>query len=186
MQHSEIPYEIFTIDGLYTDEQIEEWYSYVDLSPRDRPFTNAGFKNGKIVMTQVSSVMWDAIQEHLPPTYIDRKSKNWQLTRASKYVMYAKVASRERFPIHTDTGAELSCKEESKFTVLTYLNDNFAGGNTVFYDNNYNKNVEVIPKRGRTLVFDIDLFHAGMEVALGQKLWIGTELVAHGLCAPAL
>ena len=180
-QHSDISFEIFTIDGLYSKDQIEEWYSYVDLSPRERPFTNAGFKNGKVILPYISSKMWGSISKNLPETYTDRNAKKWQLTRASKYVMYAKVAPGERFPIHTDTGADLSCKEESKFTVLTYLNDDFEGGNTVFYDGNFNKTVEIEPKKGRTLIFDINLFHAGMEVTHGNKLWIGTELVAKSL-----
>lgn len=180
-QHSDVLFEVFTIDGLYTEEQIEEWHSYIDLSPRERPFTNSGFKNGKVVMPHVSSEMWDAVSEHLPVIYKDRRNKSWQFARTSKYVMYAKVSPGQSFPIHTDTGAEFGPLEESKFTVLTYLNDNFEGGSTVFYDDSFNMTAEIAPKRGRTLVFDIDLFHAGTEVSKGNKLWIGTEIVARPL-----
>lgn len=179
-QQSDIPYEIFTIDGLYKTEQLDEWSSRIGDCNGDKPFTDRGFKNGKIVLPAVSGLMWGAIRPHLPDVYTDRNGRRWCFRRASRYVMYAKVSEGQSFPLHTDTGSELSSTEESRFTVLTYLNDGFGGGNTVFYDDNFIKTVEVMPKKGRTLVFDIELFHEGQPVLCGEKLWIGTELV----CSP--
>lgn len=101
----------------------------------------------------------------------------WKFDGVTKYVMYAVLEPGQSFPIHTDTGAEFSEECESKFTVLIYLNDDFDGGKTQFFDNNFVKTCSICPKRGRTLVFDIDLFHAGMSIESGTKLWIGTELV---------
>lgn len=180
-QHSDIPYEIFTIDALYSKKQTDEWRSWAGGCCGDKPFTDREFKNGKAVLPAVSERMWEALRPRLPQVYVDRKGRPWSFRRASRYVMYAKVSAGQSFPLHTDTGAELSDTEESRFTVLTYLNDGFGGGSTAFYDDDFNKTVEVLPRENRTLVFDIDLFHEGLPVLHGEKLWIGTELVCSAL-----
>ena len=106
---------------------------------------------------------------------------SWKFEGVTKYVMYALLKPGQSFPIHTDTGAEYSTDgKQSKFTVLIYINDNFEGGTTQFYNKKFIKTFEIAPKSGRTLIFDIDLFHAGMPIKHGIKMWIGTEL----LCTP--
>ena len=95
--------------------------------------------------------------------------------------MYAVIEPGQSFPIHTDTGAEYSKEGESKFTVLVYLSHEFEGGTTQFYTRIFEKTVEITPRAGKILVFDIDLFHAGMPVTNGTKYWIGTEIVCKRL-----
>ena len=99
--------------------------------------------------------------------------------------MYAKIGQGQMFGIHTDTGYEFDQKKNmfSKFTVLTYLNDDFEGGSTIFYNDDLKETTRIIPQAGETLVFDIDRFHAGENVTNGIKLWIGTELVCSRLPA---
>lgn len=179
-QHSDIPYEIFTADNLYTCDELDEWIKYVSHRSSDRPFTtNVQFKNGKVECPEWTTMMFNRLQTMLPDKYTDRQGKEWSFVRACKYIMYAQVGQDQSFMIHTDTGCEYdeATNEYSKFTVLTYLNDEFDGGNTVFYDNNYTETCRIVPKRGTTLVFDIDVFHAGEPVLQGEKLWIGTEIV---------
>ena len=174
-------FETFVIDDLFAD-RIQEWKDFVmNANIKNRTFTYSDFKNGKVIMPEVSQVMWDKIKKVLPDIYIDDQGLAWRFEGVTKYVMYALLEPGQSFPIHTDTGAEYSADgKQSKFTVLIYLNDNFQGGATQFYDKNFTRTFEVTPKTGRTLVFDIELFHAGSPIEQGQKLWIGTELV----CSP--
>lgn len=46
-----------------------------------------------------------------------------------KYIMYAKIKSGEFFGLHTDTGCEYDIikNKYSKYTVITYLNDDYEG-----------------------------------------------------------
>lgn len=53
----------------------------------------------------------------------------------------------------------------------------FEGGETVFFDSNFKQTRTVVPKRGKALMFDIDLWHKGNEVTKGQKYWIGCEII---------
>lgn len=182
MQHyiDSRPFKIFTIDGLYTIEEISKFKAYVeDANKSNRTFTNSPFKNGKVVNPELSNMMYERIRHFLPTEYIDKSNTCWKFLEAPKFIMYAKVNQGQRFGIHTDTGCEYDAHKNkySKFTVLTYLNDDFEGGCTKFYDDCFNHTITIEPKPNRTLIFDIDLFHSGEPVTNGSKYWIGTELV---------
>jgi hypothetical protein len=179
-QYSEIPFEIFTIDNLYTNDEIEEYLNYVETSDSKNPtFSNMEFKNGKIIKQELSNLFYSRISSHLPNNYIDRNSTMWKYLEASKFIFYSKLKQDESFMIHTDTGSvyDKINNKYSKYTVLTYLNDSFEGGQTKFYDKMFKNLVTITPKRNRTLIFDIDLFHSGEQVLSGNKYWIGTELI---------
>ncbi len=83
------------------------------------------------------------------------------------------------FGIHTDTGLYYNDKDKiyTTHTLLIYLNDDFEGGTTVFYDSNFKITDTIIPKKGSCLIFDISLFHKGSVVSKGSKYWIGCELI---------
>lgn len=169
---------VFTIDYLFSQDQIENWRQWIHNSSTDvKKFSNNGFKNGKVIEPEISNHIWQKMQPHLPKSYRDTKNQEWQFIGPSRYVMYASILPGQSFPIHTDTGAEYGADGESKFTVLVYLDDDFIGGHTTFYDFSFQKTVDIVPKIGRTLMFDIDLYHAGEPVLSGKKNWIGTEIV---------
>ena len=177
-QYTNIPYEIFTIDNLYTDKEINYFIDYIETH-EGCPFTFSEFKNGKIIEPEISTLMYSKIKPYLSDTYKDHFNNSYIYKKTPKHIMYAKVNSNQQFGVNTDT----SCvyyhidNEYSKFTVLTYLNDNYEGGNTQFYSDNLLKTVTIHPKKNTTLIFDIDLFHSGEIVTKGTKYWIGTELV---------
>jgi len=177
-QHSNIPYEIFTIKADWEKDQISKWLNFVkNANPKNRTFTDAAFKNGKIIEPEISNSIWQYIQPKLDSVYEDADGIKWKFQGVTKYVMYAVIEPGQSFPIHTDTGAEYSSDGESKFTVLVYLNHDFEGGTTQFYTHMFEKTIEIKPYSGKILVFDINLFHAGMPVKNGTKYWIGTEII---------
>jgi hypothetical protein len=181
LQHApDAPFEIFTIDGLFTDGEVAEMEAYVEGADGASRFTTmADFKNGKVVDPRRSSLFYTRIQPFLPDAYVDRAGQRWAFVRSPSKIMYARVGAGQHFSLHTDTGCEYDDerREYSKFTVLTYLNDSFDGGGTKFYDHSFRERVTIEPRRNRTLVFDIDLYHSGERVARGVKCWMGTELV---------
>lgn len=181
-QYSDIPFEIFIIDNLYKQEEILLFKNYVENSDiNNRTFTHSEFKNGKIIKPNLSNLMFSRIHNFLPHKYIDRDNINWKFEAPSKYIMYAKLKTNELFGLHTDTGAEYDVlnNKYSKYTVLTYLNDDFEGGDTVFFDNKFKETCKIKPKCNRTLIFDINLYHMGNPILSGNKYWIGTELICN-------
>ena len=103
-----------------------------------------------------------------------------EMLRVNNLVMAGIYVEGDSFGLHTDTGLfyDAVAREKSRWTLLVYLNDDFEGGETVFY--NGETGVEerrVRPVAGRALIFDIDLWHSGMPVVAGQKCWIGCEVI---------
>ena len=130
------------------------------------PFTdNGNFKNNK----------W--YDKDLAQFFFDRLGKKPGIIRPNNVIMSGKYVPGDSFALHTDTGLFYSPTEKTRWTLLVYLNDDFEGGETVFFDLNFKQTRTVVPKRGKALMFDIDLWHKGNEVTKGQKYWIGCEII---------
>ncbi len=105
------------------------------------------------------------IAQSLFDKIINKNLKIKDLKKPNKLIMTAKYIPGMKFGLHTDTGLYYNSddKEETRFTILFYLNDN-------------GKVTQIIkPKKGSTLIFDIDLWHSGNEIIEGYKYWIGIE-----------
>lgn len=180
-QYSDFAFEVFTIDDVFTDNELHDLYNHVDFLVNEKPrnFTTSDFVNGKVVHPCISNMLYSKISAHLPQSYTDRNGRTWQYEGAADTVMFAVVDKNKHFGIHTDTGCvhDIANNLYSKYTVLLYLNDDYEGGCTSFYSDTFDENFKVLPKKGRILCFDIDLFHRGEPVLSGSKRWIGTELV---------
>lgn len=174
------PFAVFTIDVLSNDE-IQNLRDFVDTQLHNsvRNFTNSDFLNGRLVEPTISERIYNKILPFLPEIYTDFKDKHWEFVRISKTVMFANVEPGKHFGLHTDTGCEFDLRDNtcSKYTVLVYLNDDFMGGSTTFYSDDFDKLFAITPRVGRILCFDIDMFHKGEVVSGGSKVWIGSELV---------
>ncbi len=179
-QYTRVPYEVFTIDDLFTNEEIDGLAAFV-VDAFDKPvrnFTNNDFDNGKLVQPETSGFIYDRLKPFLPDKY-DGAEGAWTFEGVINTIMFAKVQKGKQFGIHTDTGYEynVATNRFSKYTLLLYLNEDFEGGSTTFFSDRFEELFSVIPKKGRVLCFDIDMFHKGDVVSNGEKLWIGTELV---------
>jgi hypothetical protein len=182
VQHSPIAFEIFTVDGAFSDAEVDALSRFVDARGQgsDKPFTNSPFSNGKVIWPDLATRIFAKIKELLPETYVDAGGVKWTFIGASRYVFYATMSSGDMFGIHTDTGSEYNAmnRTSSKHTAIIYMNDDFTGGGTTFYTDALTKTYDIVPKMGRMLVFDIDRYHRGECVLTGTKKWIGIELVA--------
>ncbi|KAL0488435.1 actin [Acrasis kona] len=79
--------------------------------------------------------------------------------------------------------------ERSIFTVIIYLNDDYTGGGTAFYDRSTDcqlpfinqsqqgSSVVVTPKAGNVLIFNHDVLHEGLEVTQGIKYIMRCEIM---------
>jgi hypothetical protein len=85
----------------------------------------------------------------------------------------------QEFNMHTDTGLfyDRKAQEKSRWTLLIYLNDDFEGGHTLFYDDAWKQTHDIEPVAGTALLFDIDLWHKGDVLQSGVKHWIGCEII---------
>lgn len=131
---------------------------------------------------QLAAILWQRIGHLVDPKFKNRKAHglNWRF-RIYEY------QKGQTFTPHVDTQMQLP-NENGKdlltlFSVMIYLNDNFEGGATTFFDRRKKRskqlqiNKVIRPKTGMGLVFDHLLFHEGSVVKKGIKYAIRTDLI---------
>lgn len=79
----------------------------------------------------------------------------------------------QRFKEHSDAPFRRDNGEESRLTVLVYLNDDCTGGETAFGD------YAVTPRLGASLVFRHELLHEGRPVAAGKKYVLRSDVMCN-------
>ncbi|KAH0566155.1 hypothetical protein GP486_000458 [Trichoglossum hirsutum] len=106
------------------------------------------------------------------------------LSRLNERMRFLRYEPGNYFRAHYDgCYVDEKTKECSFYTLHLYLNDSkstekLESGATVFHSGDMNKQVEVMPKAGRVLVFQhMGLLHSGGEVKKGVKLTMRTDLM---------
>lgn len=181
-QYQDEQFRIFTIDNFLTTDECDEYIKFIDnqrMNNTNHPFNlSAKFFNHKMINCELSNMFWQKIKNLLPNT-VNLNNREWQYVNCSDYIMMAMYEDKTDFMLHTDTGSvyDRITKEQSKYTILIYLNDDYDGGETDFYTDDFKFTTSIKPVKGRALIFDIDLWHKGNIVTNGKKYWIGSELV---------
>jgi hypothetical protein len=164
---------IYLIPNFLSNEECLEYISMISDKKDNRPFNdNTTAKTDKYIDPNLSKKFYDRIismEPRLKETTIG----------AHKIITTAKYEHLANFGIHTDTGLyyDRQNKIKTRYTVLIYLTDSFEGGQTVFYKDGLKYDRTIEPTVGSCLIFDIDLFHEGLQVSNGTKYWIGCELI---------
>jgi hypothetical protein len=95
----------------------------------------------------------------------------------NNFILTSKYLEGGQIGIHTDTLYKEGT-EYSKYKALVYLNDNFEGGYTEFYDDKFTKILTVIPKKGKCVIFNMNIYHKGNEIISGNKYILGFEIIS--------
>lgn len=159
------------IDNNYVNYLIENYLN----KKIDRNFTEvAEFDNNKFIDKQLSEKFFDLVNRHA----VNKLGDN-TLYGANKYIMTGKYIKNQQFGIHTDTGLYFNLKEnvQSKYTLLIYLNDDYEGGETVFYLND--EKIIIKPQKGKAIIFDMQIPHSSNLINNGIKYWIGCEILGN-------
>lgn len=64
------------------------------------------------------------------------------------------------------------------FTLNIFLNDDFEGGHTTFYHDDFSLRYDVEPKVGRAALFDANQLHCGTRVLSPYKYLMRTDVMA--------
>lgn len=162
---------IYELDEFLSKDECNDFIEKINNNKTIVPFTNSGlFKNNK----------WRDLE--LATSFYNRIKLDENIIRPNDVIMSGMYNVGDSFSLHTDTGLYYSSTEETRWTLLIYLNDDYTGGETVFYNDDWTHKKTVIPKTGKAILFDIDLWHKGNVLLSGTKYWIGCEII--GKCVP--
>ena len=162
---------IYELNNFLENNDCDNYINLINDNKNNIPFTDSGkFINNKWTNLELATLFYNKLQ-----TY----KINDNILRPNNLVMSGKFNVGDVFSLHTDTGLYYNRDqlEETRWTLLIYLNDDFEGGNTVFYDDKWSINKIIKPKKGNAILFDIDLWHKADKIIKGTKYWIGCEII---------
>ena len=85
--------------------------------------------------------------------------------------------SEQRFAPHFDGYFSRPSGERNQLTFMVYLNEDFTGGETKFYDDDRGLRFAVRPERGTALIFVHLQLHEGAAVISGRKYVLRTDVM---------
>lgn len=168
--------KIFTIPNFLTNNECDKFIMDITNKQDITNFTSvSNFKNDKYVDEILSYYFYGKIENIFKQNLINQL----QIVKPNNLIMTGMYNENQQFGLHTDTGLYYDKQNnlKSRFTLLIYLNDDFTNGETSFYDDNFTHILDVIPQKGMSLLFDIDMWHKGNIVIGNTKFWIGCEII---------
>ncbi len=163
--------------------------------------------NERVTITdqEVSKEIWKRIRNWIPRDlgfraentnmtweYIDSKTKGkeWTVHGVNDRLRFVKYEKGDQFLRHMDgtyvrevvtlqSDKSLSAyREQSFLSLILYLNDDFEGGETVFYDSfSKEETMSVTPRTGSVLVMLHENLHEGSQVTRGAKYILRTDVL---------
>ena len=142
MNFQKLDSKIYRFDNFLNQEQCQEYINFINKSIQNENqicFSNSADSiNHKYVDLDLAQKFYNRIMEY---------NLDCNILRPNNLIMWAKYLPGSKFGLHTDTGLYYDHinKEKSTWTLLIYLNDDFDGGSTVFYNDDFKENVSVKP-----------------------------------------
>jgi len=182
----------FTIENVLSDDECEQ---LIALSEERRGYEQAlvNVGDGQQAVSDVrqssrwmvdsesaADELWRRIERHVPDVVKGKRhdgrhsgtTVGWYASGLNERLRFLKYNPGDYFAPHQDGSFQAEPGEVSRMTVMLYLNSAGKGGETKFlnpHDENDNKTVDVVPRRGLCLVFDHWLLHEGALLLKGVK-----------------
>jgi len=132
--------------------------------------------------------LWKRVKDLVPPV-IEHDRKRWKVREDEKALnelfRFLRYDPQQRFWAHFDGGFKRGPNEQTHYTFIMYLNDDFEGGETIIYPEGKTgihgrplmKEVKIRPERGMALVFrhsgpDHPLHSGAPHSTIGKKKYV--------------
>lgn len=115
----------------------------------------------------------------LEVTKIDPYPGRFELQGLNERFRLCRYDVGQSFKKHCDGSFNRGHKYWSFLTLMVYLNDEFTGGKTIFYDKSNQVTHEIRPKTGLAIVFfqTSKYPHIGEEIQTGRKYILRTDIM---------
>jgi prolyl 4-hydroxylase len=174
---------IFEIPVVLTQEECIQWIERIRTKGTEPAPINT--RRGNTVDSQIRNnrrVMFD--QSEWANTLFERVKHQvpvgihgMALAGVNERLRCYEYQAGQRFAPHSDGAFVRSEDERSWYTFMVYLNENFEGGETVFF---VEPEVVIKPRAGAGLLFQHPIIHEGSEVSSGIKYVLRTDLMYRG------
>lgn len=124
--------------------------------------------NSRVMLddTELAASLWLRCKEFAPAV-----GDGWSAVGLNERFRLYRYDQYQMFRWHSDGRFTRSDIEESRYTFMVYLNDDYEGGATDF------RTFKVFPVQGMALCFRHPLSHEGTLVSLGRKYVLRTDVM---------
>ena len=182
MDNLEEPY-LKQIDDIFSQEECKKLIERANKEGWHLPETGGSYMRSIIVDRELADSLFTKLKSHIPDTYLDYK-----LLYINDHFRFSRYNTGGIFPVHKDgtnydasrTNEYDGYSTESVFTLNIFLNDDFEGGETDFfeqYENELKLRFRVEPKAGRGALFYAKQYHRGNKVLSPYKYLIRTDVM---------
>lgn len=178
MKKKELHEEVFVVEDFLSEEECFEnllkfqaaEFEEAKISIQGNQVMNKNVRNNDRFIffdKSLANTLWNQVKEFLP-----KRIGFYESLELNEMFRVYKYTQGQRFKMHIDGSYKRNLNEESLYSFLIYLNDDFEGGETEF-----RKLFKVLPKRGMALIFRHRLRHEGKEVTSGVKYVLRTDIM---------
>ena len=172
-----LPLGIFIVPDFFTPEECRQYvsrseaagYESATIQTRKGPVLDITTRNNERLIVDNADLareLWLRLRGRIPLFLAGR-----QAIGINERFRFYRYDPGQYFAPHTDGSFRRENGEESRLTLLVYLNDDFEGGETAFAD------YIVTPKRGMALAFRHELLHEGRVVDSGVKYVLRSDVM---------
>jgi hypothetical protein len=106
--------------------------------------------------------------------YVPKEMMNG--AEVNTHFRFSKYQDGGYFDIHQDGFNQTQSGKRSKYTLNIFLNTEFDGGQTEFYNDRKELVYQAVPKPGFGVLFDRAIWHRGNKVSKGYKYLLRTDI----------
>ncbi len=177
----EIAEGIWTINNFLSAEECAEWIEFAESIGFEEAPISVGvgkesirkdIRNNNRAMIddeEKAFLLWQRTKEYLPKMIYHRVAVG-----LNERLRFYRYDPGQQFRTHSDGSFRRDSGEQSLLTYMVYLNEDFHGGKTKFF------NIEetiITPKKGMMLAFKHELIHEGSEVISGRKYVLRSDVM---------
>lgn len=171
---------IFELENILTPKQCETWIKRIqDANPQPAPINTP---RGTAIVDQIRNnnrVIFDKEEwanELLEPIKdeVPDEIHGMSLCGINERLRCYEYLPGQRFAPHPDGAFVRNDSEQSFYTYIIYLNEDFKGGETTFI---VEPEIVIKPETGKGLFFQHPIIHEGVEVTAGKKYVVRTDLM---------
>jgi predicted 2-oxoglutarate/Fe(II)-dependent dioxygenase YbiX len=175
--HLAVKAGIFVIPNFFSGDECARYIAEAEatgfeaatIQTRKGAVLDAGIRNNERLILDdkdLAHALWLRLREHIP-LFMDGR----QAIGLNERFRFYRYEPGQYFAPHTDGSFRRQNWEESRLTLLIYLNDDFQGGETAFADD------VTAPARGMALVFRHELMHEGRVVISSAKYVLRSDVM---------
>lgn len=171
---------IFVIDDFITPDECLQFiarseelgYDDAPITTRSGPLIRKDIRNNTRVMfddPDLAASLFDRAKPYLVPSWSSR-----QPIGLNERFRFYRYEPGQRFAPHFDGPFDRGNGERSAYSFLVYLNEEFVGGETRFFEP---EPLTVQPRAGQALVFYHQQLHEGVVLVEGVKYVLRTDVM---------